>query len=286
MTPAAGPGRAMSRFLRQPCGLRIGTGLLVLLMVSCTRSPDGGPRSAHGVRYVLTWKADGSMAQAGSTSRTLVNDRGYTIRLTRGYLVTRSMELVECPKTVSAGWIESPLALLLHPQPAYAGHSIGTPNPAAITTPHVESLLDVASSTAGSVSLAAQHYCQVHYLIARADTTTVNLPHDVDMVDASLHLEGFSRSPTAPEEQPFVLRTTAANGTLVDLFPPGHYGDPQAKFRLDTGTQGAEVIFRRNLDRLFDGVEFAGMTDRLKVQQVLKNAIDTMEVEVNRRSDL
>src|SRR5207302_7074271 len=126
----------------------------------------------HEVRYVLTWAAKPSGDTVGSAQPVLVNDRGYTIRVTRGYLVTRSMELVECPKTATRDWVGSALAglpALLGPRPAYAGHSVGTPNPAAINVAHVESLTDVHDSPAGSRTLAPQHYCQVHYLIARAD---------------------------------------------------------------------------------------------------------------------
>jgi hypothetical protein len=237
------------------------------------------------VRYRLTWSASPPGEQIGATPRVLVNDRDYVIRIERGYLVTRSMELVECPKTASRHWVGSgwqALESALAPHVAYAGHSVGTPNPAAITIAHVESLTEVAPSMAGSRTLLPQEYCQVHYLIARADNPAVNLPHDVDMVDSSLFIQGTYRARDASGDTAFALKTTVANGIVVDLFPVGQFGNAKTKFRLDLGTTGAEVVFRRNFDRIFDGVDFATMPDRLKVQQILKNLIDTMEVEVGR----
>lgn len=269
--------------------VRVGAGVLALLAAGCT-GPNGSNQAIkHRVKYALTWKADQWREHDDTGDRVLVNDLGYTIRLTRGYVVTRSTELVECPKTALSGLLALPMQLiaaLAAPRAAYAGHSTGTPNPAAINIPRVESLTDAQSSIAGEVWLAPQVYCQVHYLIARADNNTVNLPHDPDMVDVSLHVEGTYRARGAAEEKPFLLRTTVANGRLFDLFPAGHVGDAAAKFRLDTGHDGADVVIRRDLDHLFSGVDFVAMPERLVVRQILQNMIDTLQIEVNRSPDL
>ena len=265
------------------------TAFLAALMAAGCTSPNGGTRATtHQVRYELTWKADQWNGQARAQERVLVNDLGYTVRLTRGYVVTRSMELVECPKTAFDDPLTLPSDLVpwLAPRAAYAGHTMGTPNPAAISVPRVESLTDAATVTAGTVSLAPQRYCQVHYLVARADQNTVNLPHDLDMVDSSLHAEGTYRARGAEQDTPFRLHTTVANGRLVDLFPPGRFGDAPAQFILDTGSDGADVVIRRDVDRLFNGMDFATMPEKTMVRQLLQNLIDTLQVEVRRRPDV
>lgn len=80
------------------------------------------------------------------------------------------MELVECPRDSAA----TPVARLgtficsILEKPAYAGHAIGTPNPAAIHPMQVESLTNPTTHEVGAVLLSPQRYCQLHYLVARA----------------------------------------------------------------------------------------------------------------------
>src|SRR6266481_5056677 len=95
------------------CRSRLRTrGLIAALVaVGCASEPETIP-TPHEVRYVLTWRARPSGEHAGPSERVLVNDRGFTIHITRGYLVTRSVELVECPKTATRRWVDSARAAL------------------------------------------------------------------------------------------------------------------------------------------------------------------------------
>jgi hypothetical protein len=68
-----------------------------------------------------------------------------------------------------------------------------------------------------------------------------------------------------------------ANGKLFDLAarPPS-----PAPLRIDTANESATVIVRRNLDTLFDRVDFASMNERRMAREMLQNLIDGTEVEV------
>ena len=257
--------RIMSRLTR--------TALLVAvaLISACNLGPP--PPSPHEVAYSLTWNTEGAQRLATGGWK-LTTDLGYTVQLQRGYLISRSMEVTECPKTITTSWIE--------PRPAFAGHASGTPNPAAILTPHAESLLEAGTTAAGRVMLQPQQYCKSFYLIARADNTTVGLPHDVDMVDLSLYVEGFFLKPGSTDATPFHIRTAIGNGTVLDIFPPGHFADSAAAFHLDTGKEGAEVSVRRDLSTMFTGVDFSTLSEQMMARQVLKNLIDHTEIVVQR----
>ncbi len=181
--------------------------------------------------------------------------------MTRGYVTTYSMELVECPKVGA-------LRSLLEPPSAWAGHSSGTPNPAAIRPMQVESLVAPTDREVGTVTLAPQPYCQVHYLIARAGHDSPGLPSDLDMVDASLHVEGTYRAPGSTSPTPFTIHTAIANGRLFD------------QLHVDTGRATTRVTVRRHLGSLFDAVDFATMPDAVRAERILESIIDHAGIEI------
>ena len=260
--------------------------LAVVLMACLVAGCDAGSR-VHEVRYRLDWTWGRAHAASGNGGWDVVTDRGYRVHVARGWLTSYSVELVECPRTPpppATALLWGALAAFTV-RPAYAAHEVGTPNPAAINTPHVESLDQPVATEVGAVMLRPQAYCQAHYLIARASRAAQGLPAAVDMVDASLYLEGTYQAPAAGNAVPFTVRTPVANGVQSDLFPPDRYGDETAALRVDTGSEGAVVVVRRNLATLFDGIDFATADERRIGRQVLTNLINTITIEIEVRRD-
>jgi hypothetical protein len=249
-----------------------------LLVGGCQQAaPRPRSRTAHQVRYQLDWVWDGVTKTSDGTAWEVTNDLGYRVRVTRGYVTTYSMELVECPKGTAATPVASLGTLLwsIVEATAYAGHATGTPNPAAIRPMQVESLTAPTARQVGAVLLAPQTYCQLHYLVARAGREAPGLPADLDMVDTSLHIDGTYRAPGTTADTAFTLHTAVAYGALFD-----HTASSPAALHVDTGTSATQVTVRRHLGRIFDSVDFVNMTDRMVAGQVLKSLIDHVQVEI------
>lgn len=253
--------------------------LLEPLLLGGCQQPPASPktRTAHQVRYRLDWVWDGVTKISDGAAWEVTNDLGYRVRVTRGYVTSYSMELVECPKDTAATPVASLGTLLrsIVEATAYAGHATGTPNPAAIRPMQVESLTAPTAREVGAVLLAPQTYCQLHYLVARAGRDARGLPADLDMVDTSLHIDGTYRAPGTTADTPFTLHTAVAYGALFD-----HAMGSPAAIHVDTGTSATQVTVRRHLGRIFDSVDFVKVTDRMMAGQVLKALIDHVEVEI------
>jgi hypothetical protein len=240
----------------------MGAAALALVAASACRSGAPAAPSPHGVRYRLAWSTEGVDRDADGRGFALTSDLGYRVRVTRGWATTYSTELVECPREPAA-W--SPFTGV-----AFAGHSTGTPNPAAVKAMRVESLTDPTDGEAGAVTLAPQAYCQLHYLLARAAREATGLPADVDMVDTTLHVDGTYRAPDAAADTAFSVHTASAYGQLFGV-------------QVDTGREHADVVIRRRLARMFDGVDFARMPEKAVGLQILRSLVDHVTVEVRRR---
>jgi hypothetical protein len=254
-----------------------GSLLGVLLLSACQSASSPQAPTAHPVRYELEWAWDDVKRAADESSWDITNDLGYRVHVTRGYVTSYSMELVECPKDVAP----TPLARLdtllwsIVEGTAYAGHATGTPNPAAIHPMQVESLTAAAPHQFPPVFLLPQAYCKLHYLVARAGPGAPGLPADFDMVDKSLHVDGSYEAAGTAVETPFTLDTASAYGALFD-----HAANASAAMHVDTGTSAIQVTIRRHLGKMFDGVDFAKMTPRMAAGQVLKSLIDHVEVDI------
>lgn len=255
----------------------------VLLTVAGCRS-DSAPSAPHTVGYRLEWSWGSTQADPSGSGWQTVNDRGYRVHLERGYLVDYSMELVECPKEALESGVDS-LWAWLPARAAWAGHMPTTPNPAAIHTPHVEALHAPVDFDVGSIQLAAQRYCRIHYLIARSNRSAVGLPEDVDMVERSLYVRGTYQATTAATPRSFELATSAANAVLTELFPPGRVGAQGAAIVVDTGRENARVVIQRQLQSLFDGIDFDTMPPARIERQVLQNLIDRTVIAVHRSAE-
>ena len=138
----------------------------------------------------------------------------------------------------------------------------------------VESLVAAADREIGTVTLAPQAYCQLHYLIARAGRGSPGLPDDLDMVDTSLHVDGTYRAPGSVTATPFTVHTPIANGALFERTAAS------TPIRVDTGAAGARVTVRRHLGSMFDAVDFAKMPDSVRAERVLASVVRHAVVEI------
>lgn len=248
----------------------IGIAWLVTFQVILVLSGQSGaqPAKTRGVSYVLEWKRDRARSVAAHAGWEVTNDLGFAIRVTRGYLVTRGIELVPCDPRSPAASLRDGLNILFAPRPAFAGHT-AVADPSALPVAQVESLLDVSTTQPATRYPGAQAYCQAHYLIARADPQATGLPADVDMVDQTLRIEGTFQRPGDTTVEPFSIVTSVANGKLFDLAQ-----------RLDTGRESAVVVVRRDLDPIFDRVDFVAMPAKRIARELLQNLIEHTEIEV------
>ncbi|MBI3782065.1 MAG: hypothetical protein HY270_01550 [Deltaproteobacteria bacterium] len=250
----------------------------LLLAAGCSRN-QAETRPAHGVSYLLDWKKS-KVEEAAGAGWEVTNDLGYRVHVSHGYLVTRSLELIPCNPVPPPVSLLDRLDDVIGPRRAYAGHS-AIADPSATKNAEVESLLSPQSHYAATLYPGAQTYCQAHYLIARADRQATGLPTEVDLVDQSLRIEGWFRQPGQAQEQSFTVVTAVANGRLFDL--------PRAAsheaFALDTASESGVVVVRRDLDTIFDHVDFSVMNDKRIGREVLQNLINATEIELRVNHD-
>src|SRR5258706_8563092 len=89
------------------------------------------------ISYQTTWETGHIIRSADQQSWSVVNDLGYTVNVTRGYIVSSHATLNECGHlTGVSDW----LASLLSTSVAHAGHTSGGPDQAAIAASYAESL--------------------------------------------------------------------------------------------------------------------------------------------------
>ncbi len=253
--------------------LRVAAAVAMVAAAGCRAStaPAVAPTPApHAVRYRLTWASDDVTPTSDGKGWEVTTDLGYRVHVTRGWVTSYSTELVECSKAADArGWWPFEAAS------AWAGHNAGTPNPAAVKPMRVESLLDPTPHDAGTVTLAPQPYCQLHYLVARAGHDSPGLPTELDMVDVSLHVEGTYRARDATTDTAFTIHTASAYGQLF-----ARVGDPPTDLHVDPGRGALTVEIRRRRSRLFDGVDFARMPVKAAGLRMLQGFVDGVAVDV------
>ncbi|MCA9691437.1 MAG: hypothetical protein KC636_17670 [Myxococcales bacterium] len=230
--------------------------------------------------YHGTWSY--SQAQRVDDGLRLVNDRGLTITIERGYLVSYRAQLVPCATQVAARGLsplERALATALAPATAWAGHGDSV-DPSATRSPQVEDLAAGAPRSLGATSFASGRYCSVHYLVGRADSLTADLPDDVDLYGLTLYLEGYYQAPGDDAATSFLVTESGASARLVDL-DEALDDDGLARVEADAGDEPlrAEVTITRALDHLLDGVTFEEDSDALG-RAVLDNLTDATTIRV------
>lgn len=234
-------------------------GLLLVVLAYFLPAPTSS--TPGNVVYTTTW--DWGAAQpdpAGGWH--VVNDLGYEVHLQDGYIVTYSATLGECPHSHSfLAWLVS----LLTPNSAAAGHN-SEADPAQINASFVDSLAQPTAHEWGTVLVNEPSYCEGHYLVARADHTTAG---SSAAFETSISITGTYQSVMSDEIQSFTLTSAVAWGTLGPLLD----GDAQGNVHIEIGNEAVHIDIRRQLDRLFDGIDFATISESAFAQAVLRNLL-------------
>lgn len=215
--------------------------------------------TASTLTYQLEWDwGQATPDEAGGW--TVVNDLGYTIHLETGYLVSYSAQLIECEHEHTASRLDTLIAPFVI-KSAAAGHG-GDTDPSEIDGGLVESLSKPHNQTWGNLQISQTiTYCQAHYLIARAGTVAQPIPTEVDMLGASLWLQGTYQAPDSPHMIPFVIKTSLANGTIAEFATSEALTTAGIHPHVVTDGASYTIHIRRSLDTLFDGVDFATMSE-------------------------
>ena len=218
------------------------------------------------VRYHLTW-------EWGSAEETLQgwrvhNDRGYLVEVEEGSLVSYSVQLAPCsrddlePGRSTLRFWGSGLAL--------AGHG-GVEDPSAWSQGIAESLKSPEDVILDPVELSGGVYCRAHYLVAKAETKTLNLPSTFNMVGTSLYIKGQAIGEDG-QAWPFTIWSTLPIGELLAWTTPVS--------AIDLSRGSVDVVITRDLGTLFDGVNFATMESEAMEKTILLGLAQRLRVEV------
>jgi hypothetical protein len=192
--------------------------LAALLAAAC------GDYTTPGLEVEVTSRPVGQRLQ-------LRNDLGYIVDLTRGYLVTSSVELVECPRL--ARWLIGTAEAHLPASPTRLG------------APMVESLVGEAE-TLGTLRPPPDRYCQLRVSLAPADADARGLPDEVRFVGRTLYLAGSYRSPGSEVDRPLAALTSESVEVLVPVPDLVLDGEAPRHRRLELS---------KAAERWFDGID-------------------------------
>ena len=225
------------------------------------------------VQVDLAWKHQRAALSAGRLSVT--SDLGFEVRLTKAYLTTFALTLLPCKKQSGSllRRVGAPVLASLWPvRPAYAGHGQGL-LPTQLRQSVVENLLSPEPIKLGSFDPPEDNYCQAHYLTGHAILRTQNFPRDIQMIGASLYIEGEFKAPGAAASEPFTIRTMEAFGE----YTPRRPGGPHLISKINS--RPARLTLIRNLDTLFDGLDFKSLKRDFWGRHVLRNITGSLKIE-------
>lgn len=235
-------------------GEPIGDEVLVYAQVS-----EGSPIIYGDVAYRVSWEWGEAKPISEEGGWMVTNDLGYEIHIQAGKLVTRNLELVPCHAPPSM----KPLARLFEKfgsLTAYAGHGSMLPNASRISKSFME---DLAKPTDRNVEIRRVRdpdYCQGHFLIAR--------PSGTPPATTNLAVSGtWARDGSEPK--PFEIRGATAYGRLKDLVAAS---SGLAERQSIIG--GVQVEIRRELDSMFNGVDFASMSETAQANRITRSIVD------------
>lgn len=126
----------------------------------------------------------------------------------------------------------------------------------------------------GTVTVVEPTYCEGFYLVARADSGTINLAEHELMYGVSLMIEGTYQTQYDETATPFHLETNRAAGQILET-----QRDKQA-VHIQVGADPATVAVVRSTATLFDEVDFAEMSDSDAAWRVLRNLTEDTRFEV------
>lgn len=247
------------------------TACLVGCQDDASETFDGMDEAAQ-VTYTYHWDRR-DVTWVDSARWQITNDQGYTIQVDEGHIVNYETALVPCP--IAKKKVTTPLTSLwaqfgafFSVTTAYAGHG-DVADQSALKTGFVEAI-GGSSVTKTVTQLQPTTYCDIHYLVARADQTVVRDADMPDMVNRSILLEGQYKAPGGGDWTPFVVDSSIAYGALRN----------NSVVSMDSGSivlgeaTKLSVTLRRPMRSLFKDIDFEGMNESSIARTILKNLLD------------
>ena len=264
----------MNMMLRLFCLLSAG------LLWAC--SGEEADTAGHDINYALTWNTDNVTFEDAGFS--LTSNLDVKIEIRAAYVVLYSTQLVACESDPNS--IVSKIYDWFMPSLAYAGHGGEIRDPSAMLIPAVENLIQAKRIELGSQTVSDRVYCQIHYLVGRAEDNAQFLPEEHELVGTSLYLEGsWSQGPSG-ESTDFTIDTSTAYGALKSLYPAGSFGEESSAYELDMNQFGASVVIERSLAGMFDDIDWLEMNGTAVERKVLSNIIDQVNITVTPEASL
>jgi hypothetical protein len=214
-----------------------------------------------GLGWSFTWDVDGIDSSEGGWSTT--NDQGVTFTVESGWLSSYSAALAPCVAEEETEWARRGLIeRLLGIGTALADHAVDI-DPSALADPILEDLAGLQSSDSVPLSFSPTDYCQLHYLIARADAETTDPAPGVPMSLVTLRLNGHW--------------TDGEDGGDLQVESSFNYG---ALFSLEGLAESppggqAQIEIRRKASLLFSGIEPNLLSENELGWQITKNLVDS-----------
>lgn len=245
----------------------------LLVASACAEATDGtaGPPEEEfagitlsGLRWSFTWDIEDIDFSEGRWATT--NDQGVTFTVETGWLSSYSAALAPCFAEEETEWARRGLIeRLLGIRTARADHGVDI-DPSALTGPIVEDLAGLTSTDSARLSFGPTDYCQLHYLIARADADTADPAPGVPMSLVTLRLNGHW--------------TNGDEGGDLEVESSFNYG---ALFSLDGRAESpprghAQIEIRRNASLLFSGIEPNLLSENELAWQITKNLVDSTDL--------
>ena len=106
-------------------------------------------------------------------------------------------------------------------------------------------------------------YCDVHYLVARADLDTLGIEQQPDLEGTSLFIEGHWRAPESMLDVPFSVSVDIAYGSLLSTTDQANAQQlMDAPLSVGPELNGVTIRFSRQMDTAFDGIDFPNTVSR------------------------
>jgi hypothetical protein len=248
--------------------------LLVVLACSETTEDTTDPPNEDfdglrlsALRWNFTWDLDSVAISPEGWSTT--NDLGVTFTVTSGWLSSYSASLAPCLVEEEVEWAKRGLIeQFFSIGTARADHAVDI-DPSSLPSPILEDLVTLEPSQSSSLAFEETLYCQLHYLIARADIGTPDPSPETSMSLVTLRLGGF-------------WEDGAASGPL-DVVSSFNYGSLSSlgEATAPPSTNQVLIELRRSAAGLFTGVSPSLLSPEELAWEVSQNIVDGTECIFN-----
>ncbi|KAA3643031.1 MAG: hypothetical protein DWQ07_21170 [Chloroflexi bacterium] len=249
--------------------LLVGGLLFVLPQWLNNTNAEGEQETTSTLNYVLEWDWGEATTLADNAGWQLTNDLGYIITIADGYLISYSVELIACDNDFT----NDPLGTLydaIMPASAAAGHG-DEPDPSRLAEPVIESLNNPQSISTEPVELTGTTYCWGHYLIG---SSAASENYDATNNEASLFLAGTYQTADSTEGIPFEIESDIAWGNIVEIT------ELDNAIEMVTAGEDVTLSITRELDSMFNSLDFNAMESDEQARTVLRNLTQTTTITV------